>query len=104
MIQSEIDALLVEALSVDERPGDRAFARQVACRITESERFAGERRRIMSGALTDGAGMLAIAAGLSALSRIDLLLPFVGDGLVGFASPLVLILALWLGVQRWKHA
>lgn len=96
-----IDAMLAAMLSPPERPGDRRFAAGVEHAIDAQAAYARACGRFWrSFALAIG----ALLAALWLLSSAPLLAPLAGPGHWGLAPPLLLILLLWFGTQRWHQA
>lgn len=101
---SETDAMLVAMLAPPDRPGDRGFARQVERRIDAQAAYAGARKRFWRSFAFEALAVGALLAALWLLSSAPLLAPLAGAGHWGLAPPLLLILLLWFGTQRWRQA
>ena len=86
-----MDATLAALLAPPEGPGDRGFAAGVERAIDAQAAYARARRRFWRSFAFEA---LAVAALLAALS---------GTAHWGLAPPLLLILLLWFGTQRWRQ-
>ncbi len=99
-----IDAMLAAMLAPPARPGDRGFAVGVARAIDAQAAYARARRRFWRSFAFEALGVGALLAALWLLSSAPLLAPLAGAGHWGLAPPLLLILLLWFGTQRWRQA
>jgi len=100
----ESDAMLAALLAPPVRAGDRGFAIQVERRIDAQAAYARARSRFWRSFAFEALGVAALLAALWLLSSAPLLAPFAGAGHWGLAPPLLLILLLWFGTQRWRQA
>lgn len=101
---SETDAMLAALLAPPERPGDRDFARGVERAIDAQAAYARARARFWRSFAFEALGVAALLAALWLLSSAPLPAPLAGATHWGFAPPLLLILLLWFGTQRWRQA
>ena len=101
---SETDAMLAAMLAPPKRPGDRGFALSVERAIDAQAAYARARQRFWRSFAFEALGVGALLAGLWLLSSAPLLAPLAGSGHWGLAPPLLLILLLWFGTQRWRQA
>lgn len=104
LMDSGIDAMLTAMLAPPERVGDRAFMRQLDQVIDARAAYARARGRFWRSFAFEALAIAALLAGLWLLSAAPLPAPFAGSNHWGLASPLLLILLLWFGVQRWRSA
>lgn len=102
--ESETDAMLAAMLAPPVRPGDRGFARQVERAIDARAAYARARGRFWRSFAFEVLAVGALLAALWLLSSAPLLAPLAGPMHWGLASPLLLVLLLWFGVQRWRQA
>ena len=102
--EKETDAMLAAMLAPPERPGDRGFALQVERRIDAQAAYARARARFRRSFVFEALGVGALLAALWLLSSAPLLAPLAGPGQWGLAPPLLLVLLLWFGTQRWRQA
>jgi hypothetical protein len=101
---NETDAMLAAMLAPPERPGDRGFALGVGRAIDAQAAYARARSRFWRSFAFEAFGIGALLAALWLLSSAPLLAPLAGPGHWGLAPPLLLILLLWFGTQRWRQA
>ena len=99
-----IDAMLAAMLAPPERPGDRGFAVGVARAIDARVAYARARRRFWRSFAFEVVAVGALLAALWLLSSASWLAPLAGPTHWGLAPPLLLILLLWFGTQRWRQA
>ncbi|WP_332818124.1 hypothetical protein [Sphingopyxis sp.] len=102
--ESETDAMLAAMLAPPERAGDRGFAIQVGRAIDARAAYARARSRFWRSFMFEALAVGALLAALWLLSSAPLLAPLAGAGHWGLAPPLLLILLLWFGTQRWRQA
>lgn len=102
--ENETDAVLATMLAPPERPGDRGFALQVERRIDAQAAYARARGRFWRSFAFEALGVGALLAALWLLSSAPLLAPLADAAHWGFAPPLLLVLLLWFGTQRWRQA
>ncbi len=100
----EMDAVLAAMLAPPERPGDRGFAIEVERLIDAQAAYARARRRFWRSFAFEVLAVGALLAALWLLSSTSLLAPLAGPTHWGLAPPLLLILLLWFGTQRWRQA
>ena len=100
----DIDAMLAAMLAPPERPGDRGFAAGVARAIDAKAAYARARRHFWRNFAFEALAVVALLAALWLLSSTPLLAPFAGTTHWGLAPPLLLVLLLWFGTQRWRQA
>jgi fatty acid desaturase len=100
----EMDAVLAAMLAPPERPGDRGFANEVERLIDAQAAYARARRRFWRSFAFEVLAVGALLAALWLLSSTSLLAPLAGPTHWGLAPPLLLILLLWFGTQRWRQA
>lgn len=99
-----IDAMLAAMLSPPARPGDRGFALGVERAIDAQAAYARARRRFWRSFAFETLAVAALLAALWLLSTAPSLAPLAGSTHWGLAPPLLLILLLWFGTQRWRQA
>ena len=99
-----MDALFAALLAPPERPGDRGFAIGVERAIDARRAYARARRRFWRSFAFEVLAVGALLAALWLLSSTSLLAPLAGPTHWGLAPPLLLILLLWFGTQRWRQA
>ncbi|KQZ69435.1 hypothetical protein ASE06_01030 [Sphingopyxis sp. Root214] len=100
----DINAMLAAMLAPPERPGDRGFAVGVERAIDAQAAYASARSRFWRSFAFEASAIGALLAALWLLSSAPLLAPLAGAGHWGLAPPLLLILLLWFGTQRWRQA
>ena len=100
---NETDAMLAALLAPPQRPGDRGFAAGVERAIDTQAAYARARRRFWRSFAFEALAVGALLAALWLLSSSPMLVPFAGAAHWGLAPPLVLILLLWFGTQRWRQ-
>ena len=100
----DIDAMLAVMLAPPGRPGDRGFAAGVTRAIDARATYARARSRFWRSFVFEALAIGALLAALWLLSSAPLLAPLAGAGHWGLAPPLLLILLLWFGTQRWRQA
>lgn len=100
----EMDAVLAAMLAPPERPGDHGFAIEVERLIDAQAAYARARRRFWRSFAFEVLAVGALLAALWLLSSTSLLAPLAGPTHWGLAPPLLLILLLWFGTQRWRQA
>src|SRR5213075_2160498 len=88
----DFDRSLAAALAPPERLPDRKFVAQVQAFIALEDRLAAERRALAAGLATQLAGLLAVAAGIWVLSRVE---PVAGLFAQSPAVGLAILLALF---------
>jgi len=101
---TDIDGMLSAMLAPPTRPGDRAFTVQVERAIDAQAAYARARARFWRSFGFEALAVGALLAALWLLSSAPLLAPLAGSTHWGLASPLLLILLLWFGTQRWRSA
>jgi hypothetical protein len=101
---TDIDAMLTAMLAPPTRPGDRTFTVQVERAIDAQAAYARARARFWRSFGFEALAVGALLAALWLLSSVPLPAPLAGATHWGLASPLLLILLLWFGVQRWRSA
>lgn len=99
----DIDATLAAMLAPPVRPGDRGFAVSVERAIDARTTYARARRRFWRSFAFEALAVGALLAALWLLSSAPMLAPLAGAGHWGLAPPLLLILLLWFGTQRWRQ-
>lgn len=102
--ESEIDATLAAMLAPPARAGDRGFAFQVERAIDAQAAYARARARFWRSFAFEALAVGALLAALWLLSSAPLLAPLAGPTHWGLAPPLLLVLLLWFGTQRWRQA
>jgi len=100
----DIDAMLAAMLAPPTRPGDRGFVAGVQRAIDAQAAYARARRRFWRSFAFEALAIGALLAALWLLSSAPLLAPLAGATHWGLAPPLLLILLLWFGTQRWRQA
>lgn len=100
----DIDAMLAAMLAPPARPGDRGFVTGVERAIDTQAAYARARRRFWRSFAFEALAIGALLAALWLLSSAPLLAPLAGTTHWGLAPPLLLILLLWFGMQRWRQA
>lgn len=100
---NETDAMLAALLAPPERPGDRGFAAGVERAIDAQAAYARARRRFWHSFAFEALAVGALLAALWLLSAAPMLAPLAGTAHWGLAPPLLLILLLWFGTQRWRQ-
>lgn len=85
------------------RPGDRGFAVGVERAIDARAAYSVARRRFWHSFAFEALAVGALLAALWLLSSAPLLAPYAGPAHWGMAPPLLLILLLWFGTQRWRQ-
>ncbi|HEY0595032.1 hypothetical protein [Sphingopyxis sp.] len=98
------DAMLAALLAPPERPGDRGFVTAVERAIDARTAYARARRRFWRSFAFEALAIGALLAALLLLSSAPMLAPLAGAGHRGLAPPLLLVLLLWFGTQRWRQA
>lgn len=101
---AQMDALLAGLLAPGERASDRSFALRVERAVDARVAYARARRRFWQSFAVEALTVAALLAALWILSATPLLAPMAGKAHWGLAPPLLLILLLWLGTQRWREA
>ena len=99
-----IDAMLAAMLAPPARPGDRGFALGVERAIDAQAAYARARRCFWRSFAFEALAVGALLAALWLLSSAPSLAPLAGSTHWGLAPPLLLILLLWFGTQRWRQA
>ncbi|KTE06548.1 hypothetical protein [Sphingopyxis sp. H115] len=99
-----IDAMLADLLAPPPRGGDRGFAASVERAIDARVAYASARRRFWRSFAFEALAIGALLAAIWFLSSAPLLAPLAGASHWGLAPPLLLILLLWFGTQRWRQA
>lgn len=99
-----MDAMLAAMLAPPRRAGDRDFTLQVERAIDAQAAYARARARFWRSFAFEVLAVAALLAALWLLSSAPLLAPLAGAGHWGLAPPLLLILLLWFGTQRWRQA
>ena len=99
-----MDAMLAAILAPPARVGDRAFTLQVERAIDGQAAYARARARFWRSFAFEALAIAALLAALWLLSSAPIFAPLVGPAHWGLASPLLLILLLWFGTQRWRNA
>jgi hypothetical protein len=102
-VTNETDAMLAALLAPPERPGDRRFAAGVGRAIDAQAAYARARRRFWRSFAFEALAVSALLAALWLLSAAPMLTPLAGVAHWGLAPPLLLILLLWFGTQRWRQ-
>ena len=100
----DIDAMLAAVLAPPGRPGDRGFALGVERAIDAQAAYARAQRRFWRSFAFEALAIGALLAALWLLSSAPLLAPLAGATHWGLAPPLLIILLLWFGTQRWRQA
>ena len=101
--ERETDALLAALLAPPARTGDRGFAVGVERAIDARAAYARARARFWRSFAFEALAVGALLAALWLLSSSPLLAPYAGPAHWGLAPPLLLILLLWFGTQRWRQ-
>jgi hypothetical protein len=97
------DGWLSMALTPPERASDSDFAARVELAIGEANRYSMQRRRNWTRFGVEAISAASVGAGLWFFSRMPALVPYVDQGgLLPIASPLVLVMLLWVGTYRWR--
>lgn len=91
-----LDAMLAEWLSPDQVPPDPAFTRRTLKLVAAETALRRQRRRLVQDWLWQMAALASLVAGLALFSRLPILANLPRGGLLAIASPLALVLALWL--------
>ena len=99
----ETDAFLAAMLAPPVRPGDRSFALGVERASDAQTAYARARGRFWRSFAFEAAAVAALLAALWLLSSAPLLAPLGGAAHWGLAPPLLIILLLWFGTQRWRQ-
>lgn len=99
----DIDAMLAAMLAPPERPGDRGFVTAVGRAIDARAAYARARRRFWRSFAFEALAVGALLAALWLLSSAPMLASLAGNSHWGLAPPLLLILLLWFGTQRWRQ-
>jgi len=100
----DIDDALAALLAPPARAGDRAFLAAVERTIDAEAAYARARRRFWRSFAFEALAIAALLTALWLLSATPLLAPLAGPTRWGLAPPLLLVLLLWLGTQRWRQA
>lgn len=100
----DIDAALAALLAPPARAGDRAFLAAVERTIDAEAAYARARQRFWRSFAFEALAIAALLAALWLLSATPLLAPLAGPARWGLAPPLLLVLLLWFGTQRWRQA
>lgn len=100
----DVDAMLAAMLAPPEGPGDRGFAAAVSRAIDAQAAYARARRRFWRSFAFEALAVGALLAALWLLSSAPSLAPLAGTTHWGLAPPLLLVLLLWFGTQRWRQA
>lgn len=101
--ESETDAILAAMLAPPDRNGDRGFAMRVDRSIDARMAYARARSRFWRSFAFEALAVAALLAALWLLSSAPMLAPLAGAAHWGLAPPLLLILLLWFGTQRWRQ-
>ena len=101
--QCETDAALAAILAPVDRPGDRGFVMRVDRSIDARAAYARARSRFWRSFAFEALAVAALLAALWLLSSAPMLAPLAGAAHWGLAPPLLLILLLWFGTQRWRQ-
>lgn len=104
MTNQDLDAFLAAALAPAVRAPDARFADRMAMLAAEQQRFVRERRRIWSRAAQDALCAASVLGGLLILSRAERFAPFMAEHAFSIASPLSLVILLWVASHRWRLA
>jgi len=99
-----MDAMLAAMLAPSARAGDRAFTLQVERAIDAQAAYARARARFWRSFAFEALAIAALLAALWLLSSAPIFAPLASSTHWGLASPLLLILLLWFGTQRWRSA
>jgi len=99
-----IDAMLAAMLTPPARPGDRGFAAGVERAIDAQAAYSRARSRFWRSFAFEALAIGALLTALWLLSSAPSLAPLAGATHWGLAPPLLLILLLWFGTQRWRQA
>ncbi|MBA3941219.1 MAG: hypothetical protein C0520_08430 [Sphingopyxis sp.] len=100
----DIDAMLAAMLAPPGRPGDRSFVAGVERAIDAKAAYARARARFWRSFAFEALAVGALLAALWLLSSAPLLAPRAAQsGHWGLAPPLLLVLLLWFGTQRWRQ-
>ena len=102
MIDRDLDQLLAESLAPPAREPDTRFAERVALTLRERERFARDQKRVWIRTAIDAGSVGSVIAGLYLLSQTTALAPYASHHVTSISSPLLLVLLLWVGVNRWR--
>ena len=100
---NDIDALLGALLAPPQRPSDRHFAVQVERAVDARTAYARARARFWRSFAYEALAIAALLAALWLLSDMPMLAPLAGAAHWGLATPLLLVLLLWFGTQRWRQ-
>jgi hypothetical protein len=102
--EADVDAMLAMLFAPPPREGDRAFVAQVDRAIAARAAYAYARRRFWRSFAFEALAITALLAALWLFSSAPLLAPLAGSAQWGLAPPLLLVLLLWFGTQRWRQA
>ncbi len=102
--ENDVDGMLAAMLAPPERSGDRGFVLQVGSAIDAQAAYARARQRFWRSFAFEVLAVGALLAALWLMSSAPLLAPLAGAGHWGLAPPLLLVLLLWFGTQRWRQA
>ncbi|WP_188235963.1 hypothetical protein [Sphingopyxis sp. LK2115] len=102
--EADADTLLAAILAPPDRPGDRGFVQRIDRSIDAQAAYKRARGRFWRSFVFEVAAAGALLAALWLLSSAPLLAPLAGPGEWKLAPPLLLVLLLWLGTQRWRQA
>ena len=100
--RTDIDAMLATMLTPPRRSGDRDFMAAVERTIDAQAVYARARRRFWRSFAFEAAAIAALLAALWLLSSAPTFAALGASTHWGLASPLLLILLLWFGTQRWR--
>lgn len=104
-VPNDTDAILAALLAPPPpRAGDRSFAIKVDRAIDAQTAYARARSRFWGSFAFEALAVAALLAALWLLSSAPLPAPVAAPGDWKLAPPLLLVLLLWFGVQRWRQA
>lgn len=94
--EDQLDALLADLLSPKGSEPDPRFVQQTLQLIAAQQALKAQRSRLLRDWLWQMAALAALLAGLVLFSRLPGLSALPRSGLLTVASPLALVVALWL--------
>lgn len=90
------DGDLQALLAPESREADQAFVRQTMRLVAAEAAWRAARRQLLADWCWNMAAFAALVAGLALLSRLPILPGFAREGWFAIASPLVLVVVLWI--------
>lgn len=101
--EADTDALLAAMLAPPARSGDRGFMQRIDRSINAQAAYKRARGRFWRSFAFEVLAAAALLAALWLLSSAPLLAPRTDPGEWKIASPLLIVLLLWFGTQRWRQ-